>query len=72
MFDSSLVRFLTLLAVMLVVGFGRYAIAAARLRKRGEEDAKAKSQAKQSAKKYSLIAAFLYMVAMVSVAGLFI
>jgi hypothetical protein len=72
MFDSSLVRFFSLMVVMLVVGFGRYGIASAGLRKRGEEDGKAKMQAKQSAKKYSLIAAFLYMVAMVSVAGLFI
>lgn len=72
MFDSSVVRFLSLLVVMLVVGFGRYGVASARLRKRGVEESAAKSQAKLTAKKYSLIAAFLYMVAMVSVAGLFI
>lgn len=72
MFDNSLIRFLSLLLVMVVVGFAGYGIRYSRLRKRGVEDPAAKSQAKQSAKKYSLIAAFLYMVAMVSVAGLVI
>lgn len=71
MLDSSLFRFLSLLLVMLVVGFIRYGIGSARLRKDGTEDQSAKSKIAQSAKKYSLVAAFLYMVAMVSVAGLF-
>jgi hypothetical protein len=57
---------------MILVGFAGYGIRYSQLRKRGVEEPAAKPQAKQSAKKYSLIAAFLYMVAMVSVAGLFI
>lgn len=71
MFDSSIVRIVVVLLVMLVVGVGRYGIGYAGLRKRGEQTPAANKQLRQSAKKYSLIAAFLYMVAMVSVAGLF-
>ena len=70
--ESSIIRFLSVMAVMLVVGFGWFQIGLARLKKQGVDESAARTQAKQEAKKYSIIAAFLYMVAMVSVAGLFI
>ena len=56
---------------MLVVGFGWFRIGSARLKRKGVEEAAARSQAIQAARKYSLIAALLYMVSMVSIAGLF-
>lgn len=71
MFESSIIRFISVLVVMLVVGFGWYAIDSSRLRKKGVEESEAKAQAKLQARKSSVIAAFLYMVAMVSIAGLF-
>lgn len=71
MFDSSLVRFLSLVLVMIIVGYARYGIGYARLKKQGSVEPAAKKQLSLTSKKYSLVAAFLYMVAMVSVAGLF-
>jgi hypothetical protein len=71
MFDSSLIRFISLMLVMAVVGFGWYVIDLSRFQKKGIEKAEAVSQAAKRAKKSALIAAFLYMVSMVSVAGLF-
>ncbi len=72
MLENSLFRFILLLAVMLIVGFGWYRIAFIRLRRKGEDEAAARKEASLQARKFSLIAAFLYMVAMVSVAGLFL
>ena len=69
--ESSIIRLLSVVAVMLVVGFGWFQFGFSRLKQKGVEEAAAKKQATQEAKKYSVIAAFLYMVAMVSVAGLF-
>lgn len=68
---NSLIRATSVIVLMVIVGFGWSRIGAARLRRRGVEEAAAAKQAGQEARKYSLIAAFLYMVAMVSVAGLF-
>ena len=68
---SSVVRLISVLVVMLIVGLGWFKIGSSRLKGRGVEEAEAGSRAKQEARKFSLIAAFLYMVAMVSVAGLF-
>ncbi|MFW6252595.1 MAG: hypothetical protein ACOC4F_01580 [bacterium] len=72
MLGSSFVRFLFVLSVMVIVGFGWYPIGLSRLKKKGVDEAAAKKQAKLAAKKYAIIAAFIYMVAMVSVAGLFV
>ena len=69
---NSVLRLISVLVVMAVVGLLGYTIGVSRLRKKGTEEAAARSQAKEQAKRYSLIAAFLYMVAMVSVAGLFL
>ncbi len=71
MIVDSIIRLTSVVAVILIVALGWSRIGAARLKKKGVEESKAKSEAKKSATKYSLIAAFLYMVAMVSVAGLF-
>ncbi len=68
---NSVLRLISVLMVMLVVGLIGFRISSSRLKKKGIEPEKAVPQAKLQAKKYSLIAAFLYMVAMVSVAGLF-
>ena len=71
MFDSWVVRLISVVLVMLIVGFGWFKIGFARLKKKGLEEAQARSKAEMQAKKSSVIAAFLYMVAMVSIAGLF-
>ncbi|TVR06148.1 MAG: hypothetical protein EA403_01155 [Spirochaetaceae bacterium] len=68
---NSLIRGTSVIVIMLIVGLGWSKIGAARLRKRGVAEAEAKSQASAQAKKFSIIAAFLYMVSMVSIAGLF-
>lgn len=68
--ESSMIRLMSVLLVMLVAGFSWYWIALARLKRAGSEDAAAKSKAAKQAGFCSQIAAFLYMVAMVSVAGL--
>ncbi len=57
---------------MLIAGLIRYGFGVARLRKAETEDKTALSQLEKSAKTTALVTAFLYMVAMVSVAGLFI
>lgn len=69
---NSVLRLISVLVVMAVVGLLAYTIGVAGLRKRGAEESAARSRAREQAKRYSLIAAFLYMVAMVSVAGLFL
>ncbi len=71
MFDNSIVRIISVLLVMLIVGLIRYAIGLSGLRSREDADGKAKAQLIQSAKKTAVIGAFVYMVAMVSVVGLF-
>ena len=70
---SSLIRLASVLVVMLVFGYAWYGLALALLKRAGLEQsaAKAKAKAAGQARHCSLIAAFLYMVAMVSVAGLF-
>ncbi len=72
MFESSILRILSVLLVMLVVGFVRYGLGIGKLRKSESPDEKAKAKLVLSAKKTAVIAAFFYMVAMVSVVGLFI
>ncbi len=69
---NSVVRMTSVILVMLVVWFISWQIGAARRRKQGVEASAATTQARQAARKHSVIAAFLYMVAMVSVAGLFL
>ena len=68
---NSLIRAISVIAVMVIVGFAWSRIGTARLRKRGMEEAAIKAEVSREARKYSLIAAFIYMVAMVSIAGLF-
>lgn len=57
---------------MLVVGFGWFPISLSRLKKKGVEEAAARSQAKLEAKKFSMLAAFAYMVFMLSLVRLFL
>ena len=71
MSDSSLVRVLSLVVVMVVVGYARYGIGLARLNKQGVDEGEGETQEALTAKKWALVAAFLYMVGMLSVAGLF-
>ncbi len=72
MFDNSFVRFLSVAVVMFAVGYIRYGVGLARLKREGEVEEKARTAMATTAKKWSLVAAFLYMVGMVSVAGLFL
>jgi hypothetical protein len=67
--ENSIIRMLSVIAVMLVVGFGWFPIGLSRLKKKGIDEPAARKQAKLAATKYSVIAAFLYMVAMLSVLG---
>jgi uncharacterized membrane protein YidH (DUF202 family) len=69
---NSVLRIVSVIAVMLVVGYGSSIIGTARLKKQGVEAATARKQAGQAAKKHSVIAAFLYMVFMVSLVSLFL
>ena len=72
MFESSIVRMVSVIVVMLVIGFGWYKVSVSRLKRKGVEESQANIQAKSQARTASVVAAFLYMVAMVSVAGLFL
>ncbi len=56
---------------MIAVGLGWFQVRFSRLKKHGVEEAEARSKASVQAKTSALIVTFLYMVAMVSVAGLF-
>ena len=72
MFDNTIVRIISLAVVMVVVGLARFWVGTARLRKQGEvADADEKKES-ISARKWSLVAGFFYMVFMVSLAGLFL
>lgn len=66
-----MIRLASVLTVMLVFGFGWYWMALAMLKRMGLEQSAARSKAAGQARQCSIIAAFLYMVAMVSVAGQF-
>ena len=68
---DSILRLVSVLLVMLVVGLGWFRISLSRLKRTGAQESQTRPKAAQQAKKLSLIVAFLYMVAMVSVAGLF-
>ena len=70
--ESSLIRFLSVLVVMLAVGFGWFPIGLSRLKGKGVEEVAARNQAKLEAKKYSMMAAFVYMVFMLSLVRLFL
>ena len=72
MTENSIVRMITVLAVMIVVGFVSFPIQVSRLKKAGTEDAAARKQASLQAKKHSVIAGFLYMVFMVSLVQVFL
>ena len=65
------IRFLSVVAVIIAVGYPWFWIKRARLRKQGVEEAQARSQASLDARKVSLITGFIYMVSMVSVVRLF-
>ena len=71
-FESSIWRFFSVIILLLVIMYGWYPIALSRMKKKGLDEKKAKAEATLQARKYSIIGIFLYMVAMVSVAGLFI
>ncbi len=66
--ENSLIRAFSVLAVMLVFGLGWYGIARSRL----GNDPAAKARAAGQAKYVSLVAAFLYLIGMVSIASLFL
>ena len=71
MFESWIVRLISVLVVMTAVGLGWYQVRFSRLKNRGVEESEARSKASVQAKTSALVVTFLYMVAMVSVAGLF-
>jgi ABC-type uncharacterized transport system YnjBCD permease subunit len=68
---DSVLRIVSVLVVILVVGLVWFRVSLSRLRRNGTEESDARPKAAQQAKRSALIAAFLYMVGMVSVAGLF-
>ncbi len=69
--ENSIIRFISVVVVMLVFGFGWYGIALTRLKRAGIEAAEAQSKAATQAKYVSLLAVFIYLISMVSIAGLF-
>lgn len=70
--ENSIIRMLSVLAVMTAAGFISYPILMARLKKQGVEEAAAQKQSHLQAKKNSVIAGFLYMVFMVSLVSVFL
>jgi hypothetical protein len=70
--ESSLIRAISVVVVMLIIGYGWFPIGFSRLKKKGTEESAARKQAKLQAKKYSIIGAFLYMVFMLSLVQLFL
>lgn len=69
--ESPVIRSLSVLAVMLLFGTGWYGIALAKLKRAGMAAPAARSKAAAQARHVSLVAAFLYLVFMVSVARFF-
>ncbi len=69
--ESPIIRFLSVLVVMLVCGLAWYGIALAQFKRAGMEASAARAKAAEQAKRSSLVAVFLYLVFMVSLAGLF-
>ena len=65
------IRFLSVVAVIVIIAYPWFWIKRAWLRKQGLEEAEARSRASLSARKVSLITAFIYMVGMVSVVRVF-
>lgn len=70
--ENSIIRMVSVLVVMVVVGFISFSLGVSRLKKKGTEEAAARKQAGLQAKKHSVIAGFLYMVFMVSLVSLFL
>ncbi len=70
--ENSILRGTSVLVVMLVAGLVWYGIDLTRLKRAGVEEAKAKAKAGERARVCSLIAGFLYMLSMVSIASLFL
>ncbi len=71
MTENSIIRGLSVIIVMLIFGFGWYAMALSRLKHAGVEASAAKSKASGQAKYVSLIAVFIYLISMVSIIRLF-
>jgi len=70
--ENSIIRMVSVIAVMLIVGFISFPLGLSRLKKQGVEESAARKQAKLQAKKHSVVAGFLYMVFMVSLVSLFL
>ncbi len=70
--ENTIIRILSVLLVMGVVGFVSFPLMVSRLKKKGVEEAAARKQAMLRAKTHSVVAAFLYMVFMVSLVSLFL
>ena len=72
MTENAIIRTLSVIALMLVTGFTWFSARLACLQKKGIEKDSAKKQAGLEARKASMVAAFFYMLFMVSLAGLFL
>ena len=70
--ENSILRAVSVIAIMLLTGFTWLPVRLAWLKKRGMEKHSAKKQAALEAKKASIVAAFLYVVFMVSLVQLFL
>ena len=70
--ESTIIRILSVLVVMGVVGFVSFPLMFSRLKKKGVEETAARKQAMLRAKTHSVVAGFLYMVFMVSAVSLFL
>ena len=70
--DNSILRAVSVIAMMLLAGFTWLPVRLAWLQKKGMEKDSAQKQAGLEARKASVVAAFLYMVFMVSLVRLFL
>jgi len=70
--ENSIIRALSVILIMLIVGFTWFPIRLAWLKKKGIEEDIAKKQASKEARVSAILAAFIYMVFMVSLVRLFL
>ncbi len=70
--ESSVIRFISVLVVMLIAALIGYGFTLLRLGRKGVDPQEARSVAKRQARWFALIGVFLYLLSMVSIASLFV
>ena len=70
--ENSIVRFVSVIAVMLIFGFGWYGISLSRFKKQGMDEAAAKQKAGLQARLCAILAVFIFLLSMISIASIFV